>query len=88
LIEIGENCNESELESYENPGLESVLVNCYTSGTTGMPKGVLLTHLNFLSKICTPNWLDNPSDEVALSFLPMAHVYELYSNMRMLFAGA
>lgn len=49
----------------------------YTSGTTGNPKGVMLSHVNFLSNVegtkdlCpfTPEWR-------ALSFLPLNHVYE------------
>ena len=49
----------------------------YTSGTTGLPKGVVLTHSNFISNVkaaaeCLPF---GPSDTV-LSFLPLSHVLE------------
>ncbi|HEX2164651.1 MAG TPA: long-chain fatty acid--CoA ligase, partial [Thermoanaerobaculia bacterium] len=49
----------------------------YTSGTTGQPKGVMLTHRNFVSNIVTAMGLiDFRSDQQALSFLPLAHVFE------------
>jgi long-chain acyl-CoA synthetase len=53
----------------------------YTSGTTGIPKGVMLLHSNIYS-ICqsmeaTAEFKD---DDLALSFLPLAHVYERVSG--------
>lgn len=41
LISIGKSVDETTLEEHESANLDSILVNCYTSGTTGMPKGVL-----------------------------------------------
>jgi long-chain acyl-CoA synthetase len=49
----------------------------YTSGTTGEPKGVMLTHSNMSSNVtdsCATFDFDATND-IALSFLPLAHVY-------------
>ncbi|MFU0842300.1 MAG: AMP-binding domain-containing protein [Burkholderia sp.] len=50
----------------------------YTSGTTGTPKGVMLTHRNILSNICgVLKNLQPPTDhETFLSFLPLSHTFE------------
>ncbi len=49
----------------------------YTSGTTGVPKGVILTHSNFLSNITTSAEILPFSDkDTVLSFLPLSHVLE------------
>ena len=49
----------------------------YTSGTTGEPKGVMLTHTNFCSNVSDScHELDlRPGEDLAVSFLPLAHVY-------------
>jgi long-chain acyl-CoA synthetase len=49
----------------------------YTSGTTGEPKGVMLTHTNFCSNVTDVghDFRLNPSEDVAVSFLPLSHVY-------------
>ena len=49
----------------------------YTSGTTGKPKGVLLSHRNFLSNVEAVNEIVPVKEsDVFLSFLPLSHVLE------------
>lgn len=49
----------------------------YTSGATGQPKGVVLTHANIVSNIkaCASLFDFNSSDRL-LSFLPVSHIFE------------
>lgn len=50
----------------------------YTSGTTGTPKGVMLTHSNFVEnvKVCLQQIPVIDETETFLSFLPLSHVFE------------
>ncbi len=50
---------------------------CYTSGTTGNPKGTLLTHANILSMVAALNEADLKSpDDQFLSFIPLPWIVE------------
>src|SRR5260221_5437015 len=70
------------------PGQLASLI--YTSGTTGEPKGVMLTHNNFCSNVhdVGHDFKLDPTNDVALSFLPLAHVYGRTLDYIFIFGGA
>ena len=54
----------------------------YTSGTTADPKGVMLTHANFLAEVeAVFNWVDLGPTDALLGVLPMFHVLAQMANL-------
>ncbi|CAD5233593.1 unnamed protein product [Bursaphelenchus xylophilus] len=61
------------------PEKKTLATICYTSGTTGNPKGVMLTHGNIVANTTCVKPLKGffeGKNEVMFSFLPMAHMYD------------
>lgn len=60
----------------------------YTSGTTGTPKGVILTHDNFISNIKSlAAIIEFTHKDMVLSFLPLSHVLERMCTFAFLYKG-
>jgi long-chain acyl-CoA synthetase len=59
---------------------QTLAVLPYSSGTTGLPKGVMLSHLNLVANIYQfigPNATPLTSNDTILCFLPLYHIYGL-----------
>ena len=75
-------------QSPVNP-FDDVVVLPYSSGTTGLPKGVMLTHHNLVANVCQCDHaiVYQPDGEVALAFLPFFHIYGMQVLMNGLLAN-
>lgn len=78
-------CIEEEIAKGKTEDLATII---YTSGTTGEPKGVMLTHSNYMHQIPTPlKHIDIDKGDIFLSVLPIWHSYERAIGYVAIFAG-
>ncbi len=67
---------QSRLEGWSRPGRSDLVEIIFTSGTTGQPKGVQLTHGTFLSTLEVAAVIVPPRPHRIVSFLPLSHLFE------------
>ncbi|KAG0306526.1 hypothetical protein BGZ98_002206 [Dissophora globulifera] len=77
----------------ETIDLDDIAYLCYSSGTTGMSKGVMLTHRNITSNLAQimshEAEVITEKDSIVLGFLPLYHVYGLVNCLHIsLITGA
>ncbi len=84
-LEKNQTCFEEEIEKSTPEELATII---YTSGTTGEPKGVMLSHANYMHQIQAPHKpLDVSERDVFMSVLPVWHSFERAVEYFVLFAG-
>ncbi len=85
LLKIGD---KKFINAKVNPDESTILL--FTSGTTGLAKGVLLSQKNICADIvATTQVVDVTEEDVTLSILPLHHTYECTVNfLLMLYSGA
>ncbi|CAI0460061.1 unnamed protein product [Linum tenue] len=83
---IGE--GRSSLQPFIPPRPEDVATICYTSGTTGTPKGVVLTHGNLIASVAGSSLsIKFNSSDIYISYLPLAHIYERTNQISAVYYG-
>lgn len=89
LKEAAADISDDNLEKYKNDvHSDDVATIIYTSGTTDVPKGVMLSHSNLVSNfIAASKTMNLNSTHVTLSYLPLCHVYERMLNYKYQYLG-
>jgi long-chain acyl-CoA synthetase len=90
FLDLGKNHPAKEKIEKISAGImrDDLFTILYTSGTTGQPKGVMLSHRNLLSNVLIcQDIAPFTTDWKALSFLPLNHVYERFLNTVYLYRG-
>lgn len=90
-----EKLGEGVTEETELPKPEDIATICYTSGTTGVPKGAVLTQANCVASIVAVAAVGDAgtfasvnNTDTYISYLPLAHVFERVAQGLHVYRGA
>ncbi|KAH9911324.1 long-chain-fatty-acid-CoA-ligase [Epithele typhae] len=89
LREMGKGTTVETLKDRQ-PAPEDVSCIMYTSGTTGPPKGVIITHRNLIASVGAVYTLLKQhlrSDDTYLAYLPLSHILEFVVELTLFFVG-
>ena len=67
---------EATLGTWARPAAEEILELIFTSGTTGAPKGVMLSHANVVASVGAMHRVVPPLEHRVISLLPLSHLFE------------
>lgn len=74
---------------YHPPRPQDIVTINYTSGTTGNPKGVLLTNANAVAACSSVLCVMGPTKrDLVCSYLPLAHIYQRVTEQAAFWSGA
>jgi len=86
---VGAQCIATKGHEHRPPCGSDIFTFCYTSGTTGDPKGALLTHTNLISAVSGASSIfPLQIYDRHLSYLPLAHIFERIVMCQIYSAGA
>src|SRR5207253_497554 len=72
----------ADVSGVEIDARRDVVALPYSSGTTGLPKGVMLTHYNIVANVCQTDAVETiGAHEVLIAALPFYHIYAMVMIM-------
>ncbi|KAJ2988439.1 Long-chain-fatty-acid--CoA ligase 6, partial [Globomyces sp. JEL0801] len=78
---------ESNPRPFQLPSSDDIATLSYTSGTTGTPKAAMMSHGNFIAASISAQSLEIDENDIHMSYLPLAHIFEKSSALNVYVRG-